>query len=119
MIQGGDPKGNGTGGPGYEFPNETGPDLKHDAEGVVAMANAGPDTNGSQFYITMKAVPFLDGGYSIFGHVVQGMDVVKAIKPGDHMKTVRILRVGSAAGAFSVTQQSFDALVAKGKERRD
>ena len=115
VIQGGDPQGNGRGGPGYEFPNETRPDLKHDAEGVVAMANAGPDTNGSQFYITLKAVPFLDGGYSIFGHVVQGMDVVKAIKPGDHMKTVRILRVGSAAGAFSVTQQGFDALVAKAK----
>ena len=115
VIQGGDPQGNGSGGPGYEFPNETVPSLKHDGPGVMAMANAGPDTNGSQFYITMKATPWLDGGYNIFGHVVQGMDVVKAIKPGDHMITVRILRVGSAAGAFSVTQKSFDALVAKAK----
>ena len=82
------------------------------------MANAGPDTNGSQFYITMKPAPWLDGGYNIFGHVVQGMDVVKAIKPGDHMISVRILRVGSAAGAFTVTQKSFDALVAKAKSRR-
>jgi peptidyl-prolyl cis-trans isomerase A (cyclophilin A) len=115
VIQGGDPKGNGSGGPGYEFPNETRPDLRHDAPGVLAMANAGPDTNGSQFYITMKPAAWLDGGYNIFGHVVQGMDVVKAIKVGDHIIAVRILRVGSAAGAFSVTQQSFDALVAKAR----
>ncbi len=115
VIQGGDPKGDGSGGPGYEFPNETRPDLKHDAAGVVAMANAGPDTNGSQFYITLKPAAWLDGGYNIFGHVVQGMEIVKAIKPGDHMTSVRILRMGSAAGAFSVTQQSFDVLVAKAK----
>jgi len=115
VIQGGDPKGDGSGGPGYEFPNETRPELKHDAAGVVAMANAGPDTNGSQFYITMKPAAWLDGGYNIFGHVVQGMEVVKAVKVGDHMTSVRILRVGSAAGAFSVTQQGFDALVAKAK----
>jgi FKBP-type peptidyl-prolyl cis-trans isomerase len=115
VIQGGDPKGDGSGGPGYEFPNETRPEFKHDAEGVVAMANAGPDTNGSQFYITMKPAAWLDGGYNIFGHVVQGMEVVKAIKPGDRMISVRILRVGSAAGAFSVTQQNFDALVARAK----
>jgi FKBP-type peptidyl-prolyl cis-trans isomerase len=121
VIQGGDPQGDGRGGPGYEFPNETRPDLKHDAPGVLAMANAGPDTNGSQFYITMKVVPQLDGGYSIFGRVVQGMDVVKAVKPGDHMITVRIRRVGSAAGAFTVSQKSFDALVAERKkmERTD
>jgi peptidyl-prolyl cis-trans isomerase A (cyclophilin A) len=115
VIQGGDPKGDGTGGPGYEFPNETRPDLKHDAPGVLAMANAGPDTNGSQFYITMRAVPQLDGGYSVFGRVVQGMDVVNATAVGDHMISVRILRVGAAAGAFKVTQQGFDALVAKVK----
>jgi FKBP-type peptidyl-prolyl cis-trans isomerase len=119
VIQGGDPQGDGRGGPGYQFPNETRPDLKHDAPGVLAMANAGPDTNGSQFYITMKAVPQLDGGYSIFGRVVQGMDVVKAVKPGDHMTSVRILRVGSAAGAFTVSQHSFDALVAGAKAGKD
>jgi peptidyl-prolyl cis-trans isomerase A (cyclophilin A) len=112
VVQGGDPKGDGSGGPGYEFPNEVRGDLKHDAPGVLAMANSGPDTNGSQFYITMEPAPWLDGGYSVFGHVVQGMDVVNAIKPGDHMISVRILRVGSAAGAFHVTQQSFDAMVA-------
>jgi cyclophilin family peptidyl-prolyl cis-trans isomerase len=113
VIQGGDPQGNGSGGPGYEFPNETSADLKHDAAGVMAMANSGPDTNGSQFYITMAAAAWLDGGYSVFGHVVQGMDAVNAIKVGDHMQTVRILRVGSAASGFVVTQKSFDAMVAK------
>jgi cyclophilin family peptidyl-prolyl cis-trans isomerase len=109
VIQGGDPKGDGSGGPGYEVPNETRPDLLFDAPGVLGMANAGPDTNGSQFYITMRAADWLDGGYSVFGHVVQGMDVVTAVKPGDHMTKVRILRVGPAAGAFTVTQKGFDA----------
>ncbi|HEY9593249.1 MAG TPA: peptidylprolyl isomerase, partial [Spirochaetia bacterium] len=113
VVQGGDPRGDGSGGPGYEIPNETRPDLRHDAPGVLAMANAGPDTNGSQFYITMQPAAWLDGGYSVFGHVVQGMNVVKAIQQGDHMKTVRILRVGPAAGAFTVTQKGFDAELAK------
>jgi peptidyl-prolyl cis-trans isomerase A (cyclophilin A) len=116
VIQGGDPKGDGSGGPGYQIPNETRPDLKHDAAGVLAMANSGPDTNGSQFYITMGAAAWLDGGYSIFGHVVQGQDVVSAVKEGDHMTSVRIIRVGAAAGAFTVTQQGFDAMVARAWE---
>ena len=115
VIQGGDPTGTGNGGPGYQFPNEISPDLKHDSPGVLAMANAGADTNGSQFYITMAPEPNLDGGYSVFGKVVKGMDVVTAIKQGDKMNTVRILRVGDAAKAFTVTQASFDALVAKAK----
>jgi peptidylprolyl isomerase len=119
VIQGGDPQGNGYGGPGYQFPNETSPDLKHDKPGVLAMANSGPDTNGSQFYIAMVPVPQLDGGYNVFGRVVQGMDVVKAIKVGDHMTSVRILRVGAAAGAFKVTPQSFDALIAKAKGAKE
>lgn len=109
VIQGGDPKGDGSGGPGYEFPNEISPDLKHDAAGVLAMANAGPDTNGSQFYITLAATPFLDGKYSVFGRVVDGLDVVKKIAQGDKMRSVEIIRVGAAAKAFVADQKSFDA----------
>jgi cyclophilin family peptidyl-prolyl cis-trans isomerase len=119
VIQGGDPNGDGTGGPGYEFPNETSPDLKHDRAGTLSMANAGPDTNGSQFFITLAPTPTLDGSYNVFGYVVKGMDVVNAIQKGDVMRSVRILRVGSAARAFTVTQAGFNALVAgaKAKER--
>ncbi len=115
VIQGGDPLGNGTGGPGYTFPNEIVPELKHDGPGVLAMANAGPDTNGSQFYITLKALPSLDGSYSIFGRVVRGQDVVGKIQQGDKIASVRILRVGAAAKAFTVSQQSFDAQVSAAK----
>jgi peptidyl-prolyl cis-trans isomerase A (cyclophilin A) len=115
VIQGGDPNGDGSGGPGYAFPNETRPELLHDAPGVLAMANSGPDTNGSQFYITMKPAPWLNGGYNVFGHVVQGMDVVKAVKQGDHMISVKIIRIGAVAGAFTVTQKGFDTLVANAK----
>jgi peptidyl-prolyl cis-trans isomerase A (cyclophilin A) len=79
MIQGGDPLGNGTGGPGYKFKNENSPDLKFDKEGILAMANAGPDTNGSQFFVTLAPVAQLNGGYTIFGHVVDGMDIVHKI----------------------------------------
>ncbi len=120
VIQGGDPNGDGTGGPGYEYPNETRPDLKHDRAGTLSMANAGPDTNGSQFFITLAPTPNLDGGYNVFGYVVQGMDVVKSIKVGDRITSVKILRVGTAAQAFAVTQASFDALVnaAKTGERK-
>lgn len=113
VIQGGDPNGNGTGGPGYQFPNETRPDLKHDRAGTLSMANAGPDTNGSQFFITLAPTPNLDGGYNVFGYVVQGMDVARAIQKGDRITSVRILRVGKAAQAFTVTQESFSALVAR------
>jgi FKBP-type peptidyl-prolyl cis-trans isomerase len=116
VIQGGDPKGNGSGGPGYQFPNEVSPNLKHDGPGVLAMANAGPHTNGSQFYITMRATPQLDGGYSVFGKVVQGQDVVARIQKGDRMTTVKILRIGSDAKAFTVTQAGFDAMVASAKK---
>jgi len=79
MIQAGCPHGMGTGGPGYEFDNENDPELSHDTEGVLAMANRGPDTNGSQFYITLAPTPHLDGGYTVFGKVVNGMDVVKSM----------------------------------------
>jgi peptidyl-prolyl cis-trans isomerase A (cyclophilin A) len=115
VIQGGDPKGNGSGGPGYQFPNEIAPDLKHDGPGVLAMANAGPNTNGSQFYITMRAAPQLDGSYSVFGRVVQGQDVVAKIQKGDRMTSVKILRVGTDAQSFKVTQESFEAVVKDAK----
>ncbi|MEK7872360.1 MAG: peptidylprolyl isomerase [Chloroflexota bacterium] len=83
MAQGGDPTGTGAGGPGYEFQDEFSPTLKHDSPGILSMANAGPNTNGSQFFITFVPTPWLDGRHSVFGKVVEGQSVLSALTPRD------------------------------------
>ena len=89
MIQGGCPEGSGRGGPGYRFEDETTNGVRHE-RGVLSMANAGPNTNGSQFFITHVATPWLDGKHTVFGKVLEGLDVVDAVKQGDAIKSIRI-----------------------------
>ncbi len=119
MIQGGDPQGTGSGGPGYRFPDEFDPSLKHDGPGVLSMANAGPGTNGSQFFITHVATPWLDGKHTIFGKVIQGQDVVDAIAAGDKIQSVKIIRNGEEAKAFSCSQADFDRYVSENGAREE
>ncbi|REH52370.1 FKBP-type peptidyl-prolyl cis-trans isomerase [Tenacibaculum gallaicum] len=103
MVQGGCPQGTGTGNPGYKFDDEIHPELKHDAPGKLSMANAGPGTNGSQFFITHVATPWLDGKHTVFGSVIEGQDVVDAIAQDDTMD-VEIIRVGDTAESFNAVE---------------
>ena len=100
MIQGGDPTGSGSGGPGYQFDDEFNEELKHDGPGILSMANAGPGTNGSQFFITHVETPWLDGKHSIFGKVNTGQEVVDKVEQNDVIKNVKIIRIGEGANNF-------------------
>ena len=104
MIQGGCPEGNGTGNPGYKFDDEFHTDLKHDTPGKLAMANSGPATNGSQFYITHIPTPWLDNKHTVFGSVVEGQDIVDTIGQGDELTSVKILRIGADAEKFNAVE---------------
>ena len=111
MIQGGDPRGNGTGGPGYSFPDEFIAGLEFDKPGKLAMANSGPNTNGSQFFITHVPTDWLNYKHTIFGEVVTGQEVVDAVEQDDTIKSIKIYRQGDKAKKFKVNQEIFDNLI--------
>jgi peptidylprolyl isomerase len=117
VIQAGIPEVEGKSGPGYTIPNEIHPDLGHGQAGMLGMANGGPHTNGSQFYITLGDRSYLDGDYTVFGRVVEGMDVVHAIQQGDVIRSVTIVREGKVARAFQPDDEAFRSLVAAVKAR--
>ena len=100
IVQGGDPEGTGYGHPGYSFKDEFHKDLVHDGPGVVSMANSGKHTNGSQFFITLRAIPKLDKKHSVFGQAVDGMEAVSLLEEGDNIQKVTIVRVGTEAEGF-------------------
>jgi peptidyl-prolyl cis-trans isomerase A (cyclophilin A) len=104
MIQGGCPLGSGTGSPGYSFDDEFHPDLNHSTPGILSMANSGPASNGSQFFITHVATPWLDNKHTVFGNVVEGQDIVDVIAQGDKLESIEILRVGEAAEKFNAIE---------------
>ena len=117
MIQGGDPKGNGTGGPGYQFADEFVDGFIFDKPGKLAMANSGTNTNGSQFFITHVPTDWLNYKHTIFGQVVEGQNVVDSVAQGDHIIELKIIRQGAEAEAFKVTQESFNKLMAEGETK--
>ena len=104
MVQGGDPQGTGSGGPGYKFDDEFHQDLRHDTPGVLSMANSGPGSNGSQFFITHIATPWLDNKHTVFGNVIEGQEVVDAIVQGDIMESVEIIREGDEAKKWNAVE---------------
>jgi peptidyl-prolyl cis-trans isomerase A (cyclophilin A) len=104
MIQGGCPQGTGTGDPGYKFDDEFHPSLKHDKPGILAMANSGPGSNGSQFYITHVPTSWLDGKHTVFGHVIEGQDVVDAVAQGDKLEALEIVRIGEEAEKWNAIE---------------
>jgi len=118
MIQGGCPLGTGTGGPGYTFPDEIDPELTHSKPGTLSMANSGPGTNGSQFFITHVPTPWLDGKHTVFGHVVSGQDIVNKIATNDIINSVEIIRIGNDAEKFESDQKAFDTLLANFKDMK-
>ena len=116
MIQGGCPNGTGMGGPGYQFDDEFHPDLKHDRPGILSMANSGPGSNGSQFFITHTSTPWLDGKHTVFGLLVEGQEVVDSIAQGDAIQKITIERVGADAKAWDANS-AFDVFVNEKEER--